>query len=184
MLARAGDGLSVPFRITAEPVGLSAADLPFATGPAAPPTNGRAALTVGLRDPGQSVAFAREAGLVPALAVVDSLPGIVKPNLTDLGPAATLTSADARTVTARTTPPDPGDWDTKLNAIDTFSGLIGGLDISRARRRLHDRAERRAAGPCRRLRPGPDALQRPAGEPARAGGRARDAARSPARTAA
>ena len=130
VLARTGDGLRVPFRITGEPVGLTAADLPFATGPAAPPTNGHAALTVGLRDPAQTVAFAREADLVPALTLVDSLPGIVKPDLTDLGPAATLTSADARTVTARTTPPDPGDWDTKLNAIDTFSGLIGGLDIT------------------------------------------------------
>ncbi|MEP6954265.1 MAG: hypothetical protein ABI950_09425 [Solirubrobacteraceae bacterium] len=130
VLARTGDGLRVPFRVTAEPVGLSAADLPFATGPAAPPTNGHAALTVGVRDPAQTVAFAREADLVPALTLVDSLPGIVKPNLSDLGPAATLTSADTRTVSVRTTPPDPGDWDAKLNAIDTFSSLIGGLGIT------------------------------------------------------
>jgi hypothetical protein len=129
VLTRAGDGLRVPYRVTAEPVGIGAQDLPFATGPAAPATNGSAALTVGLRDPAQTVAFAREAGLVPALALVDSLPGIVKPDLVDLGPAATLTSADTRTVTARVTPPDPGDWASKLNAIDTFSGLLGGVDV-------------------------------------------------------
>ena len=131
VLGRTTDGLRVPFRITAEPVGLSAADLPFATGAAAPPTNGSAALTVGLRDPAQTVAFARAADLVPALTLLDSLPGIVKPDLTDLGPAATLTSADSRTVTARTAPPDPGDWATKLGAIDTFSGLIGGVDVTK-----------------------------------------------------
>lgn len=131
VLTKAADGLRVPFRITAEPVGLAAADLPLATGAAVPPTNGHATLTLGIRDPAQTLAFVRDAQLVSALDLLESLPGIVKPNLDDLGPAATVTSVDTRTVTVRTTPRDPADWAAKLGAIDTFSGLIGGIDVSR-----------------------------------------------------
>ncbi len=130
VLTRTRGGLRVPVRISAEPVGLSAEDLPFATGAAAPPTIGRAALTAGVRDPARTLAFARDAQLVPALDLLGSLPGIVQPNLDDLGAAATVTSADARTLTARTTPADPGDWAAKLGALDTFASLLGGVDVS------------------------------------------------------
>ncbi|MGZ4279126.1 MAG: hypothetical protein ACXVFK_17625 [Solirubrobacteraceae bacterium] len=129
VLTKAPDGLRVPFRLTAEPVGITPEDLPVAAGPAAPATNGRGAVTIGLRDPARTLAFARDAGLISALGVVDSLPGIVKPNLDDFGPAATVTT-DLHTATMRTTPPDPGDWSTKLGAIDAFTSLVGGADIS------------------------------------------------------
>ena len=136
VLTVAGAELGVPFRITADPVGLSAADLPLATGPQPPQARGSAPLVAGLRDPAQTLAFARQAGLLQQLDLLDQLPGFLKPDLTNLGPNGTVTSSalDLTHLTARFEPPDPGDWETKLGRIDTLAGLagkavLGGLSI-------------------------------------------------------
>jgi hypothetical protein len=136
VLTTSGPEVRVPFRITADPVGLNAADLPLATGPRPPQARGSAPLVVGLRDPAQTLAFARQAGLLEQLDLLDQLPGFLKPDLTNLGPNGTVTSTtlDLNHLTARFEPPDPGDWATKLGRIDTLAGLagkavLGGLSI-------------------------------------------------------
>jgi hypothetical protein len=136
VLTTSGPEVRVPFRITADPVGLNAADLPLATGPRPPQTRGSAPLVVGLRDPAHTLAFARQAGLLQQLDLLDQLPGFLKPDLTNLGPNGTVvsTTLDLDHLTARFEPPDPGDWATKLGRIDTLAGLagkavLGGLSI-------------------------------------------------------
>ena len=136
VLTTSGPEVRVPFRIAADPVGLNAADLPLATGPRPPQARGSAPLVVGLRDPAQTLAFARQAGLLQQLDLLDQLPGFLKPDLTNLGPNGTVTSTtlDLDHLTARFEPPDPGDWATKLGRIDTLAGLagkavLGGLSI-------------------------------------------------------
>jgi hypothetical protein len=127
VLSTSGSELRVPFRITADPVGLTPGDLPIATGAQPPRARGSAPLVVGLRDPAHTLAFARQAGLLSELDLLDQLPGFLKPNLNDLGPNGTVTSTslDLAHLTARTEPPDPGDWETKLGRIDTLAGLAG-----------------------------------------------------------
>jgi hypothetical protein len=127
VLSTSGSELRVPFRITADPVGLTPGDLPIATGAQPPRARGSAPLVVGLRDPAHTLAFARQAGLLSELDLLDQLPGFLKPNLDDLGPNGTVTSTsvDLAHLTARTEPPDPGDWETKLGRIDTLAGLAG-----------------------------------------------------------
>ena len=56
--------------------------------------------------------------------MLDRAPGFLRPDLSDLGPQATIVASDQRTLTVRTTPPDPGDWSTKLGRLDALSGLI------------------------------------------------------------
>jgi hypothetical protein len=128
VLTTAGTELRVPFRITADPVSLKPADLPLATGAQPPRARGSAPLVAGLRDPAQTLAFVRAAGLLQELDLLDQLPGFLKPDLNDLGPNGTVTSAslDLTRLTARFEPPDPGDWATKLGRIDTLAGLAGG----------------------------------------------------------
>jgi hypothetical protein len=131
VLTTSGSELRVPFRITADPVGLKPADLPIATGAAPPQAHGNAPLTIGVRDPAHTLAFAGAAGLLPALDALDALPGLVKPNLDDLGPNGTITTTatDLSHVTLRSEPPDPGDWSRKLSLIDTIGGIaksVGG----------------------------------------------------------
>jgi hypothetical protein len=127
VLSTSGSELRVPFRITADPVGLTPGDPPIATGAQPPQARGSAPLVVGLRDPAHTLAFARQAGLLSELDLLDQLPGFLKPNLNDLGPNGTVTSTslDLAHLTARTEPPDPGDWETKLGRIDTLAGLAG-----------------------------------------------------------
>ena len=129
VLTVAGAQLRVPFRITADPVGLNVTDLPLATGPQPPQARGSAPVVAGLRDPAQTLAFARQAGLLQQLDLLDELPGFLKPDLTNLGPNGTVTSTtlDLQHLTARFEPPDPGDWATKLGRIDTLAGLAGSL---------------------------------------------------------
>jgi hypothetical protein len=138
VLATSGAELRVPFKIEADPVGLTAGDLPVATGPQPPQARGSAPLIVGLRDPAQTLRFVRGAGLFGELDVLDQLPGFLKPDLDDLGPNGTLTSATLglSRITLRTEPPDPGDWSSKLGRIDTLAGLapkalLGGLSIDK-----------------------------------------------------
>jgi hypothetical protein len=127
VLTTRGTEVRVPFRIAADPVGLKPGDLPIATGAQPPQARGSAPLVVGLRDPAHTLAFARQAGLLSELDLLDQLPGFLKPNLDDLGPNGTVTSTsvDLAHLTARTEPPDPGDWETKLGRIDTLAGLAG-----------------------------------------------------------
>src|SRR3954468_5040146 len=136
VLTTSGAEGRVPFRISADPIGLKPADLPLATGPQPPQARGSAPLVVGLRDPAQTLAFARPAGLLQPLDLLDQLPGFLKPDLTNLGPNGTVTSTglDLDHLTARFEPPDSGDWATKLGRIDTLAGLagkaiLGGLSI-------------------------------------------------------
>jgi hypothetical protein len=132
VLTTSGNELRVPFRIQADPVGLTPADLPIATGPNPPQMRGSAPLVIGVRDPAHMLAFARAAGLLPVLDVVDRVPGIVRPDLTALGPNGTLTSRslDLSHLTVRTEPPDPGDWETKLRLLNTFGDIAGRVGVS------------------------------------------------------
>jgi len=117
-----GARIALPFRLTTSPV--NPRDLPIATGTQAPPTHGSAPVVAATRAPAQSLRFLQAAGLLPALDVLDRAPGFLKPDLNDLGPDATITTADAKVFTVRLTPPDPGDWATKLDRLDALSGLI------------------------------------------------------------
>lgn len=134
VLSSAGDQLRVPFRLRGAPAAVTAADLPLATGPAVPQARGRAFLVLGVRDPAQSLRFARGAGLLPGLRVVDRLPGFLRPDLGSLGPQGTVTTSDLfGHVTVRTEPPDPGDWSSKLGRLDALSGLIRVIGLADVR---------------------------------------------------
>ena len=68
-------------------------DLPLATGAAAAAgARQRARSSLGLRDPAHTLAFARQAGLLQELDLLDQLPGFLKPDLNNLGPNGTVTS--------------------------------------------------------------------------------------------
>ena len=121
-LTIAGDRIALPFRLTSDPV--KPEDLPIAAGTQAPSTHGSAPIVAATRSPAQSLRFLRDAGLLPALDVLSRAPGFLKPNLDDLGPEGTITTADAKVFTVRLEPPDPGDWATKLDRLDALSGLI------------------------------------------------------------
>ena len=128
------DDLRVPFLVHADPAGIAPADLPIAPGAGAPTTHGRAPVVIGLRDPARGVALARESGLVPELALVDRLPGFLRPNLADLGSDGTLTmpTLAPERMTLRAEPRNPGDWATKLGRLETLSGIakgVVGLDV-------------------------------------------------------
>lgn len=127
VLTTRGTELRVPFRVTADPGGLTPGDLPIATGPQPPSARGSAPLVLGVRDPAHTLAFARSAGLLSELGLLDQLPGFLKPDLGELGPNGTVTSPtlDLARITARTEPSDAGDWATKLGRIDTLAGLAG-----------------------------------------------------------
>ena len=182
-----GDRVALPFKLTGDPV--TPESLPIATGTQAPSTHGSAPIVAATRSPAQTLGFLRDAGLLPALDVLSRAPSFLKPNLDDLGPDATLTTADAKVFTVRLTPPDPSDWATKLDRLDALSGLIrfAGLanvridkrdgvytieqdgELGRPRRRLRPR--RRCCPPTRartsrRRRPRPRSRRLPA-RPAR-----------------
>jgi hypothetical protein len=128
VLTVAGPEVRVPFRITADPVSVKTADLPLATGPQPPQARGSAPLVVGLRDPAHTLNFARQAGLLSELDLLNQLPGFLTPDLDDLGPNGTITSPSTDLqghLTARFEPPDPGDWSTKLGRLDTLAGIAG-----------------------------------------------------------
>lgn len=128
-----GNDLEAPFRITADPVGLTPDDLPIAAGPQAPTARGRAPVVVGVRDPARTLRFARAGGLFEELDVVDRLPGFLKPNLNDLGPSGTITSpsfTDVKHLTLRTEPPNPGDWASKLGRLDALSDVAGSVGLT------------------------------------------------------
>jgi hypothetical protein len=133
VLTPKGTRLQMPFRITADPIGLNADDLPIATGAQPPVARGSGPLVVGLRDPAQTLDFARDAGVLPELGLVDQLPGFLKPNLDDLGPNGTVTtpSLDLDHLTLRAEPQNPGDWSSKLGRLDALSGIAkrAGIDI-------------------------------------------------------
>ncbi len=123
LVARA-DRLVLVFDISADPRGLSPASLPIVTGAGAPRAAGRGPAVAAVRSPAQTLSFLRSAGLLPALDVLVRAPGFLRPDLSNLGPQATIIAADERTLTLRMTPPDPGDWATKLARLDALSGLI------------------------------------------------------------
>jgi hypothetical protein len=133
VLTPKGTRLEMPFRITADPIGLNPDDLPIATGAQPPVARGSGPLVVGLRDPAQTLDFARDAGVLPELGLVDQLPGFLKPNLDDLGPNGTVTtpSLDLDHLTLRAEPRNPGDWSSKLGRLDALSGIAkrAGIDI-------------------------------------------------------
>ena len=128
-----GTRLALPFRITADPVGLNPDDLPIATGTQPPIARGSGPLVIGLRDPARTLRFARDTGVLPELDLVDQLPGFLKPNLGDLGPNGTVTtpSLDLDHLTLRAEPRDPDDWSSKLGRLDALSGIAksAGIDI-------------------------------------------------------
>jgi hypothetical protein len=126
VLATSGATCTVPFKLDRRPGRAHADDLPIATGAQATRRAATRPLTLGLRDPAHTLAFARSAGLLSELDLLDQLPGFLKPNLNDLGPNGTITSPSTDLqghLTARFEPPDPGDWSSKLGRIDTLAGL-------------------------------------------------------------
>jgi hypothetical protein len=127
VLTTSGNELRVPFRVGADPVGLKPSDLPIATGATPPRARGSAPLTIGVRDPAHTLAFARAAGLLPALDVLDKLPGIIGPDLNDLGPNGTVTSPtlDLAHVTMRSEPAEPRIWAARLFGIEALAGKVG-----------------------------------------------------------
>jgi hypothetical protein len=133
VLTTKGTRLKLPFRITGDPVGLTPDDLPIATGARPPVARGAGPFVLGLRDPARTLAFAREAGVLSELGLVDQLPGFLKPNLGDLGPNGTLTtpSLDLSHLSLRAEPKDAGDWSSKLGRLDALSGIAkrAGIDI-------------------------------------------------------
>jgi hypothetical protein len=132
VLVAGAQGLQLPFHLTSDPVGLTPADLPVATGPAAPRTRGQGAITLGVRTGAQGVAFLRATGqdLFDAL---DKVPDFLKPDVDGLTNDATIMSADLERVTAVTDPPDPEDWETKLERLDTLSGLVRTIGLADVR---------------------------------------------------
>jgi hypothetical protein len=124
----------VPFLVHADPAGILAGDLPIAPGATAPATHGEAPVVIGLRDPARSVAFARDSGLVPELAVVERLPGFLRPNFNDLGTDGTLTlpRLSPERLTLRAQPRNPGDWASKFGRLEALSRIaspVVGLDV-------------------------------------------------------
>jgi hypothetical protein len=134
VLVAEADGLRLPFRLTTDPRGLRPTDLPMATGRQAPSTRGRAPLTIGLRTAAQGAAFAKATGQ-PALALLDQVPGFLRPDFAGLTGAATISSSgtDLQRLTLVTDPPDPGDWETKLDRLDALSGLIRTIGVADVR---------------------------------------------------
>ncbi len=126
-----GATVTVPFRISGAPV--AARDLPIASGARTPRPRGSAPVVVGLRDPAQTMRFAREAGLFPELDLVDRLPGFLRPDIERLGANGTLTTTGDGSVTIRTQPRDPRDWTRKLDRLDALSGLARTLGIADVR---------------------------------------------------
>ena len=123
VLVARDDRLVLAFDISADPSGLSRASLPIVGG-GRPRAAGRGPVVAAVRSPAQTLSFLRSAGLLPALDVLSRAPGFLRPDLSELGPQATIVAADERTLTVRFTPPDPGDWSTKLARLDALSGLI------------------------------------------------------------
>ena len=124
VLVISGDRVTLPFEVSADPAGLSPAELPIATGADAPRAAGQGPVVAAVRAPAQTLSFLRSVGLLDALDVLSRAPGFLRPDLSDLGPQATIVAADQDRLTVRTTPPDPGDWSTKLGRLDALSGLI------------------------------------------------------------
>jgi hypothetical protein len=129
VLTTEGTQLKLPFRITADPVGLNPTDLPIVTGAQPPTARGTGPLVIGVRNPARTLRFARDVGLLDELDVVDELPGIVKPNLDDLGANGTITtpSLDLQHVTLRAEPSNPGDWSSKLGRLRSLASIAGRL---------------------------------------------------------
>ena len=119
-----GDRVVLPFAVSADPTGLSPASLPIATGADPPQAHGSGPVVAAVRSPAQTLSFLGSAGLLPALDVLGRAPGFLRPDLSDLGPEATIVASDQETMTVRTTPPDPEDWSSKLDRLDALSGLI------------------------------------------------------------
>jgi hypothetical protein len=133
-LEATADGLRLPFRLTTDPKNLRAQDLPMATGAQAPSTRGRAPLTIGLRTAAQGAAFFKATGQ-PALALLDQVPGFLKPDVGGLTGPATISGSgtDLQRFTLVTDPPDPGDWKAKLDRLDALSGLIRTIGLADVR---------------------------------------------------
>jgi hypothetical protein len=132
VLTTSGNELHLPFRLTADPAGLKPGDLPIATGAAPPSANGNAPLIAGVRNPSQTLGFLRAAGLLPALDVLNKLPGFLRPDLNDLGPNGTVTSPalDFDHLTVRSEPAHPNIWSTRLKIIAGIAGLgLGGARV-------------------------------------------------------
>jgi hypothetical protein len=126
-----GDRITLPFQVSADPVRPS--ELPIAAGAGAPRANGSGPVVAAVRKPAQTLAFLRDAGLLPALDVLGRAPGFLRPDTSDLGPQATIVASDQEHLTVRTTPPDPGDWARKLDRLDALSGLIRFIGLADVR---------------------------------------------------
>jgi hypothetical protein len=124
VLVSRGERVVLPFKIAADPSGVAPSDLPVPAGTAVPRMQGSGPIVAAVRSPAQTLAFLRAAGLLSALDVLARAPGFLRPDLSDLGPDATITTPDLRVFTVRATPRDPGDWSTKLARLDALSGLI------------------------------------------------------------
>jgi hypothetical protein len=137
VLVAGGNGLELPFHLTSDPVGLTPADLPVATGPLAPRTRGQDSITLGVRTGAQAVAFLRATGQ-DLFGPLDKVPGFLKPDVGGLTTDATIMSADLERFTAVTDPPDPDDWKTKLGRLEALSGFVRSFGLADLRIEDHD----------------------------------------------
>src|SRR3954447_1585677 len=137
VLEQGGTGLRLPFALQTDQRRINDQDLPFAPGPQTPKMNGKAPLTIGVRDLGQLIAFLRKAD-PKRLGNLDTfqngLPGFLRVNANDLLNGltndGTISSDDGLDhFAARTNPPDPSDWTTPLDRLSTLSGVLQRLGI-------------------------------------------------------
>ena len=123
VLVVSGDRVVLPFTVSADPAGLSPADLPIATGAGAPRAAGRGPVVAAVRYPRR-----RCRSCAPPACSRPSTCSAARPASSagpaNLGPEATIVASDQQNLTVRTTPPDPGDWLAKLRRLDALSGLI------------------------------------------------------------
>jgi hypothetical protein len=137
VLEEGGTGLRLPFVLQTDARRITNQDLPFAPGPRTPQIQGRAPLLLGVRDLGQLIAFLRKVD-PKRLGGIDTfqndLPSFLRVNVTGLLDGltndGTISSDDGLDhFAARTDPPDPSDWTTPLNRLETLSSVLQRLGI-------------------------------------------------------
>jgi hypothetical protein len=136
-----GGGLRARFRLSTDPTGLTAADVPLATGLQSPNPAGEAPLVAGIRDASHLLAFAERAGPVLAPDKLGGL-GAGKVFLRLLGvdldqdvvgqfPATTTVLSDLRHFTVRADVRDPAGLQHALDRVKPLTArLLAGAGLS------------------------------------------------------
>jgi hypothetical protein len=137
VLEEGGTGLKLPFVLQTDAARINDNDLPFAPGPQTPQIRGDAPMLLGVRDLGRLIAFLRKVD-PERLGGLDTfqndLPSFLRVNVTGLLDGltndGTISSDDGLDhFAARTDPPDPSDWTTPLERLETLSSVLQRLGI-------------------------------------------------------